>query len=65
MPSLENNLSNAGRLSRKAAQQQLDAHATLTRWVREAVDKGWTKTKVAEVAGVSRTTVYAILNGGE
>lgn len=50
---------------RRAAGERVRAEAMrdLERWAPAAVEAGVTRVEIARLAGVSRTTVYAILDG--
>lgn len=61
MRSLEHRLAAAGAARVEAETARLETGATLRRVVREAHDAGWPKTRIAEVAGVSRQTIHDIL----
>jgi DNA-binding XRE family transcriptional regulator len=61
MASLEQRLRDAGNNRRTAETERLAAASLLHRLVREAARKGWTKTRIAEVAGIARQTVHDIL----
>jgi len=49
---------------RRAAGERIRANAMLDleRWAPAALDAGLTRVEIARLAGVSRTTVYAILD---
>lgn len=60
---LEQRLTDAGQLRRNAEAERLWRARHLHETVREAAVAGWTKTRIAEVAGISRQTVHSILRG--
>lgn len=61
MTPLQQRLQDAGNARRRAEKDRLTAAQLLHRTVREAARKGWAKTRIAEVAGISRQTVHDIL----
>lgn len=60
-PPLEQRLADAGTATHQAHADQMRVAKELRREIRAAAKRGWTKVRIAQVAGVSRQTVHEIL----
>lgn len=57
--SIERGLQEAWARRELAERLRADAMAELDAWVRAALDAGWEVTRIAELGGISRQTIYA------
>jgi DNA-binding XRE family transcriptional regulator len=58
---LEQQLKDAGNNIRRVREERTTVHRVAKQAVREATQRGMSKTRIAELAGVSRQTVYDLL----